>query len=135
MYWPLGTPRIYAAGNGFAHVSRQVAPTDRLPLPDEAIEEGHGRPALLSPTLAAGHESSGAPPTPITPVTPATPLTPAVKSVEHDYHDEALPLHSPGPVPAGIPPREPILALKVARSGHLFVAVTSTTMTIWQTKV
>lgn len=135
MYWPLGTPRIYAAANGFTHVSRQAPPADRLSPPDDAAEQIPGRPALLSPTLAAGHDAFGAPPTPVTPVTPATPLTPAIRSIEHDYHDEVLPLQSPGPLPAGILPKEPILALKVARSGHLFVVVTSTTMAIWQTKV
>ncbi|KAK0730606.1 RIC1-domain-containing protein [Lasiosphaeris hirsuta] len=108
MYWPLGTPRIYATSSSRLPPSRQVISHDGLSTSDSRGERGADRPSLLVPASTASQEVLG-PPTPITPITPATPLTPAVNS-------------------------EPILALRVARSGHLFAVITSTTMTIWQTK-
>jgi hypothetical protein len=68
-------------------------------------------------------------------VTPITPLTPGIKPVEHDYLDEHSPMHSPGIAPPPIPLQEPILALRVARAGHIFAVITATSMVIWQTKV
>ncbi|KAK7745391.1 WD40 repeat protein [Cytospora paraplurivora] len=68
---------------------------------------------------------------------PQTPglQTPGINPVEHDLFDSpAEPPISNGPVPTVIPLREPILALRVARTGHLFAVITATSMTIWQAK-
>ncbi|KAK0612931.1 RIC1-domain-containing protein [Bombardia bombarda] len=135
MYWPVGTPRIYATTS--THPLASISDHDHA-----VVSQRHDRhnPPLLSPTSISGPSQNqdaalGAPPTPITPVTP---LTPGIQSVEHAlYHDDEddEPLEtSPGPAPPSRSLKEPILALRVARSGHIFAAITSTSMTIWQTK-
>ncbi|KAK5651766.1 hypothetical protein OQA88_11728 [Cercophora sp. LCS_1] len=132
MYWPLGTPRIFALNSGRTPTTQHSVSHDGLSAPGTATEQAHDRPALLSPTSAGGPEL-GHPPTPITPVTPVTPLTPAIKSVEYGDHGEGILDYSPTAIPPVIP-REPILALQVARAGHIFAVITTTTITIWQTK-
>ncbi|GAB1311225.1 WD40 repeat protein [Madurella fahalii] len=141
MYWPLGTPRIYATSSSI----RQQGPSrvishDGLTPPDSGPEPRSNRNSLLSPGFAGPQDGSGtstAPlssASPVTPVTPMTPLTPGIKSVEYGYPDGASPEHSPGPAPPSIPLREPIVALRVARAGHIFAVITATSMTVWQTK-
>lgn len=134
MYWPLGTPRIFALNSGRTPAAQYSVSRDGLPPPENVTEQTNDRPALLSPTSASGPEL-GHPSTPITPVTPVTPLTPAIKSVEYGDHGEGILDHPPAPLPPGVPPREPLLALQVARAGHIFGVLTATTITIWQTKV
>ena len=34
-----------------------------------------------------------------------------------------------------VPLKDPVLALRVARAGHLFAVITATSITVWQTKV
>ena len=140
MYWPLGTPRIYAtSSSGSLHIVSH----DGLPSPSARPELRFDRNSFLSPSSAAnpdGHGASSGPPhttTPLTPVTPMTPLTPGIKPVEHenDHLEEGSPAHSPGLAPASIPLHEPVLALRVSRAGHIFAVITLTSMTIWQTKV
>ncbi|KAH8889534.1 RIC1-domain-containing protein [Thozetella sp. PMI_491] len=141
MYWPVGTPRIYAttsaATAGQPDPVRFLISHDGLPRKDSAGAEDHkpDRSSLLSPNPGSAPDALAAPQhPPLTPITPTTPQTPAIKSVEHDYHDETSPDYAPGPYSTGLPLREPILALCVARSGHLFVVITATSMTVWQTK-
>ncbi|KAK4162097.1 RIC1-domain-containing protein [Cladorrhinum sp. PSN259] len=129
MYWPIGTPRIYATGvNSRPQGAERFISHDGLP--------SHSSSSLLSPGPSTSQDALGASPTlpPLTPVTPITPLTPGIKSVEYDYPDDITPVNSPGPAPPGLPLNEPIAALRVARSGHIFAVITSTSMTVWQTK-
>lgn len=142
MYWPLGTPRIYATSSSIRQQApRPVVSHDGLIPPDGGPEPRSNRNSLLSPGFAGPPDGTGtstAPPpssSPVTPVTPMTPLTPGIKSVEHGYPDDASPEHSPGPAPPRIPLHEPIVALRVARAGHIFAVITATSMTVWQTKV
>ncbi|KAI1467434.1 RIC1-domain-containing protein [Daldinia caldariorum] len=139
MYWPIGTPRIYAtttsqasAKTNFAisndGVSSIAADTDSFsssePPPPVLLEEKDK--SLLDNYLP--------------PLTPGlrTPATPAINSVEHDiYHDGShftSHQHPTGAAGNSIPAGDPIMALKVSRTGHLFAVITATTMTIWQTK-
>ncbi|KAI0421234.1 DUF1339 domain protein [Xylaria grammica] len=137
MYWPIGTPRIYATTT--AHSSGRsnslVVSNDGLPA---------GAPAD-SASLSSGSESAAAAtskdkePNPDEPdVVPLTPATPYIRSVEHDTSKfgSAKPgIHYLGASdPAVVPTGEPIVALKVSRTGHLFAAITASTLTIWQTK-
>ncbi len=139
MYWPIGTPRIYATTTNQSETNKVVISHDGLLAPEigRASEDRRTeRFSLLSPDPAGTQDSLGAPPqTPLTPITPATPLTPGIKPVEDDYHDGKAPDQLDRPSPARLPSKEPILALCVARSGHMFVVITATTMTVWQTKV
>ncbi|KAK3995424.1 RIC1-domain-containing protein [Cladorrhinum sp. PSN332] len=129
MYWPTGTPRIYATGvNARPQGLERTISHDGLP--------SHSSSSLLSPGPSTSQDALGASPTlpPLTPVTPVTPLTPGIKSVEYGYPDDITPVNSPGPAPPSLPLHEPIVALRVARSGHMFAVITSTSMTVWQTK-
>ncbi|KAL2269863.1 hypothetical protein VTJ83DRAFT_2047 [Remersonia thermophila] len=134
MYWPLGTPRIYATSS-----SRQPGPAhtvshDGLPLRPQQPEQRPDGASLLSP------KPPGASSAPLTPLTPITPLTPGIKPVERDYTDDEDEDEDdgvgapPGRGPTDLPLNEPILALKVARAGHIFAVITATTLTVWQTK-
>lgn len=140
MYWPLGTPRIYATSSTRQPTFPRIVSHDGLPT-DDRSEQRLDRNSFLSPGSAAVPDGFGNTPAsssataPLTPVTPVTPLTPGIKPVEHDYYGETSPYNAPGPVAASIPLHEPIVALGVARPGHIFAVITATSMTIWQTKV
>ncbi|KAK0656054.1 RIC1-domain-containing protein [Cercophora newfieldiana] len=139
MYWPIGTPRIYAASSDLPPGPRQSVSHDGLPAPIHPRHSGErvpgGASSLLSPTAPVAQDSIGPPPTPITPVTPATPLTPGIKSVEYgEQYEVALGHDSTVLAHPGLPPREPILALQAARSGHIFAVITATSINLWQTK-
>jgi len=139
MYWPVGTPRIYATSSCQSPTFSLIVSQDGLPA-RHSTQDDHvsGRPSLLSTDLGATQDSShglAVANSPATPATPTTPQTPAIKSVEHDYVGSPTAPPAPGPEPARIPVNEPVLALRVARSGHIYATITATSMTIWQTKV
>ncbi|KAK4449412.1 RIC1-domain-containing protein [Podospora aff. communis PSN243] len=141
MYWPIGTPRIYAASSDRPPDLRHSVSHDGLPPPNHPGHSGltgenaPGNSSLLSPTSPTVHDALGPPPTSITPATPATPLTPGIKSVEYSEQYEGVLEHSSsGPGLSVLPPREPILALQAARSGHIFATITATSVNLWQTK-
>lgn len=134
--WPIGLPRIYAASSSKAQQGRIFESEDDIesrettegssPQPGDVIttsESGHEEPDLQHPLL-----------------TPATPLTPGIKRVDHDPHRRTSPRLDNGTDNVfdrsfGQADKEPILALRISRTGHLFATITATTLTIWQTKV
>ncbi|KAB5580807.1 RIC1-domain-containing protein [Coniochaeta sp. 2T2.1] len=133
MYWPVGTPRIYATSSSAsssssspnidAHISH-----DGLTPPSPSTSR---RPSsLLTADSSSNQDVVPLPPTPITPVTPG------LRPVEHDDYiaDGGSSHTSQKATPVSIPLHEPVLALRVARPGHLFATITATSMTIWQTK-
>ncbi|KAL1883885.1 hypothetical protein VTK73DRAFT_7673 [Phialemonium thermophilum] len=132
MYWPVGTARIYAtsavslAVNSNATVSHDGLQPPRL----------DSETSAKNPTSSADdiRDTLGPNQTPVTPLTPATPLTPNIRSVEQDVQDEPVLQTPTGAASTKIRLTEPILALRAARSGHLFAVITSTSITIWQTK-
>ena len=145
MYWPIGTPRIYATTT-----SSQAPPRPTAVLSEDGIDSSTATAdtgsllsvdtALSRPDGAAGGSSQSDPasdaPAATTPLSPPpyTPKTPAVNSVDHYFQNDSSGLNSDGsavPFPSG----EPIVALRLSRTGHLFAVITETTMTIWQTKV
>lgn len=89
---------------------------------------------------SSNHDALGLPvpaASPRMPNTPLTPMTPAIKSVEHGYYgnDGSGDGFYPRRVsPLVVPTLEPILALRMSRTGHFFATITATSMTIWQTK-
>ncbi|KAI6379123.1 hypothetical protein MCOR25_002102 [Pyricularia grisea] len=141
MYWPVGTPRVYATNSDNQDTNYGfVVSQDGLQSPGVDAE----RPPLThGESSSSTHDANLGPPQPSplqTPATPTTPITPSIKSVEHAFNydfDIQVPTPQPSPAPSGNLAqllKEPILALRVARTGHLFAVITSTTMTIWQTK-
>jgi hypothetical protein len=134
MYWPIGAPRIFAASNHGAE--RQVVHSeDGTP---EGVTERRGsqspKTTRHSYFSRDGTESTRAQ------VPPTTPRIPDVKPVDQDTEEEA----SEPPVNgssddledrAAHPDNGPVISIKTSRSGHLFAAITATSLTIWQTKV
>ncbi|KAF4587696.1 DUF1339 domain protein [Ophiocordyceps camponoti-floridani] len=120
MYWPIGTPRIYATSSSPSLDLSLVVSHDGLPSPrlqDDASTDGRRRSSVLEETDS---------------LPPLTPMTPAVQPVEHD--DDALNAALSACQAHGVPLKDPILALRVARAGHIFAVITATSITIWQTK-
>lgn len=146
MYWPIGTPRIYATTTSQAPartnlvVSHDGIASNALADNDSLSTRSSEPPApVILDEKDRSIPDSQIPPIP--PITPGlkTPATPAINSVEHDvYHDgsgHSSQQYLAGPGGGSIPAGEPIVALKVSRTGHLFAVITATTMTVWQTKV
>ncbi|KAK6865517.1 RIC1-domain-containing protein [Apiospora arundinis] len=139
MYWPIGTPRIYATSTNPAPAqSKLLLSHDGL---DPAVNADNRSllsvDSALSKPTDDGSQSDATSEAPAAanqpPPTPFTPRTPAVNSVEHDvFHDATA--HYPQDDSLSIPSGEPVLALRVSKTGHLFAVITETTITIWQTK-
>lgn len=133
MYWPISTPRIYATSSSrnpvfklFESDDGLVSPSDTQPVSSPPLNRSTSQEA------AGSLEDIDAQPPP----TPLTPHTPAVQSVEHD--DDSSSSAYPGfkaPDSNTVPSKDPILALRMSRAGHLFAVITSTSITLWQTKV
>ncbi|KAI0595004.1 RIC1-domain-containing protein [Biscogniauxia sp. FL1348] len=139
MYWPIGTPRIYATTTSQAPVNPALALShDGLApnAPADSISLSSLESTLPKDPEAREPASSDA----SLPITPGlrTPLTPAINSVEHDVYHDRNPQGSQqqlaGSERVSIPTGEPIVSLKVSRTGHLFAVITASSMTIWQTK-
>jgi len=150
MYWPIGTPRIYAtttdstannlhlviSHDGLPGESRNTsgnAPDDTASLStlETTIEPDREAGREPGPELESDPETNHRDATvPITPGLP-TPATPGINSIEYENSGP----YSTGSDRCFVPTGEPIVALKVSRTGHLFAAVTASTLTIWQTKV
>lgn len=129
MYWPIGAPRVYAA-------STSKAPRDRtFDLDDDAesreTTEGSGS-LLEAPSIGGETDSedvSGV-------STPVTPMTPGIRPIEHDtQRRHSVRFNGHDTTFSGSADNEPLLSLKISRTGHLFAVITSTSLTIWQTKV
>lgn len=126
MYWPIGTPRIYATSSSRAPDVNLILSPDGAP----------PSPYLSDPTSPSSpddaHDDADLQPPP----TPITPITPAVQPVEH--HENPLnhaTLASSSSEASGVPLKDPVMALRVARAGHLFAVITVTSITLWQIKV
>ncbi|KAI1845646.1 hypothetical protein JX266_008257 [Neoarthrinium moseri] len=144
MYWPVATPRIYATSSQAPYRPKADLSNDGIdaaPAADTAslltLDSAASAP---NPADENPGESASELPTPATPAlfSPRTPRTPGINSVEHDYMNHGSGLSSQeslgGSQQVAIPSREPIVSLKVSRTGHLFATITATTMTVWQTK-
>lgn len=162
MYWPIGTPRIFAATTNTTNsrASAKLNPTSNVVVSHDGASisndgDGDDDSVDVHDRLLGGKSDTSSRSqerrerlahNPDVPITPGlkTPVTPAVNSVDHDqFNDDSSDGIQQGlsglgittPSAAGIPTGESILALTVSRTGHLFAVITSTTMTIWQTKV
>ncbi|KAI1107686.1 RIC1-domain-containing protein [Jackrogersella minutella] len=140
MYWPIGTPRIYATTTSQASAKTNFVVSNDGVASSITADTDSLSSSEPPPPVLLDEKDRSIPDAHIPPVTPGlkTPATPAIKSVEHDvYHDgsssnsqQYLATSGGGGIPAG----DPAVALKVSRTGHLFAVITATTMTIWQTK-
>lgn len=131
MYWPIGTPRIYATSSSRAPACRLVVSHDGLSSPlDSSLAAS---PAFPSGQPRGIDDDLLPPPTP---VTPSSPKTPRIESVEHDDDGstDSRP-ESRGSDVDDLPLKDPVLAMRISRSGNLFAVITATSITVWQTKV
>jgi len=69
-----------------------------------------------------------------------TPATPTVQSIEQDDFSvhtstKLFSLSKDSVNRNALPLKDPVLALCVARNGHIFGIITATSITLWQTKV
>lgn len=132
MYWPIGAPRIYAASTSKAPRGRTFELDDDA----ESRETTEGSGSLLEAPSTGGDIDNGEISVVSTPVTPLTPVTPGIKPVEHDTQRRmSIRFNGPDNTFSASADNEPLLSLKMSRSGHLFAVITSTSLTIWQTKV
>lgn len=130
MYWPIGTPRIYATSSSRAPACRLVVSHDGLSSPlDSSLAAS---PAFPSGQPRGIDDDLLPPPTP---VTPSSPKTPRIESVEHDDDGstDSRP-ESRGSDVDDLPLKDPVLAMRISRSGNLFAVITATSITVWQTK-
>ena len=138
MYWPIGAPRIYAASSSRAPRVRVLEPEDDA----ESRETTEGSGSLLNaPSVESEGRTDDDLEVPSGASTPVTPITPGIKPVEqHDTQrrlsarllEDASSSSGFGSISVD---KEPLLALRTSRTGHLFAVITSTSLTIWQTKV
>ncbi|KAI1811148.1 RIC1-domain-containing protein [Poronia punctata] len=150
MYWPIGTPRIYATTtspntsnanlvvshdglfpgtqrNTSANTTDDNASLSTLETTiEQDRESGLGSGSGPEPEAETDPRDAGVPVTPGLP----TPATPGMTSVEHEHSEVFFNGSDRSVLPTG----EPIVALKVSRSGHLFAVITASTLAIWQTK-
>lgn len=125
MYWPIGLPRIYAASSSKAEPGRIF----------ESEDDAESRVTTEISTLNLEDTSSSSTTDSIW-MAPATPSTPHITRVDdvsslkpHNENENVLE-RSFRQIDKG-----PIRDVKISRTGHLFATITSTTLTIWQTKV
>lgn len=132
MYWPISAPRVYAARSSRTSKERVI----RV---DETFEENDSYLNVSSSSSngnPAGYEPSETAPFPQTPITP---ITPGINSVDHDAQQRAIARAAEGEdgtVEDAVDnaSRDPIIGLRMSRTGHLFAIITTVSMTIWQTK-
>lgn len=128
MYWPIGTPRIHATSSSRSSAFKFFVSHDGLTSPsDSSLTPSPGPSSSYQPRGPL--DALDSPPLP-------TPITPGIRPVEHDDFPASQPPQvSDNTEPGGIPIKDPILALRVSRTGNLFAAITTTSITVWQTKV
>lgn len=65
-----------------------------------------------------------------------TPATPAVKPVErYEFFPDGGAAKDHATEDRRVPVKDPVLALRIARTGQMFAVITATSITLWQTKV
>ncbi|TGJ80004.1 hypothetical protein E0Z10_g8760 [Xylaria hypoxylon] len=134
MYWPIGTPRIYATTTAYTQSRSSGLTVSNDGLPAGAPADTASLSSSSEPATSTDKELNPDEPDAV----PLTPATPYIRSVEHDtsrFGSAKTGIHYLGASdPAVVPVGEPIVALKVSRTGHLFAVITASTLIIWQTK-
>lgn len=132
MYWPIGTPRVYATSSSRASDSNIYVSYDGL--------QSHSGSSVESPQPESSAQQLK-PPTPEEsddaqpPPTPMTPATPAVKPVErYEFFPDGGAAKDHAAEDRRVPVKDPVLALRIARTGQMFAVITATSITLWQTK-
>ncbi|KAI6785850.1 uncharacterized protein J7T54_006189 [Emericellopsis cladophorae] len=135
MYWPFGTPRIYASSSSRTPSIKLLPSSDGLPSPSD-VPNASPAESYTIPSRGAASEHDQV--ELAVPTTPLTPVTPAVAPVDYEEggesHQDAASRDSKDIQATPIPIKDPVLALRTSRTGHLFATITTTLITVWQTK-
>jgi hypothetical protein len=130
MYWPIGTPRVHATSSSRASDANIYVSYDGL--------QSLSGSSLASPqpeaSAQAPHDDSDDAQPPPTPITPATPAVKPVDRYEF-FPDGGAAAKSQAADDGRVPLKDPVLALRIARTGQMFAVITATSITLWQTKV
>lgn len=133
MYWPIGTPRVYATSSSRASDSNIYVSYDGLQSHSGSSVTSPQPETIAQPLKSPSPEDSDDVQPPPTPMTPATP---AVKPVErYEFFPDGGAAKDQSAEDRRVPVKDPVLALRIARTGQMFAVITATSITLWQTKV
>jgi len=136
MYWPINLPRIYSASSSKVKKHQIVEFDDDAESRDTT--EGSGS-LLNAPSIDSESKSDDGLGPPSAASTP--PVTPGIQPLEQFDPQRRLSTRLAGQnVPSAgsileSTDKEPLIGLRISRTGHLFAVITETSLTIWQTKV
>lgn len=140
MYWPAGAPKIYTASSHKTSRCRNVAFDDEikphdspgcLSNPQTNKEKGLFQPAQID----VNGQQHGTNSEPVTSPMPNFNV-PLVRYVEQDPNPRLSSIwHNIEGMTYDYPDDLPLLSLKISRSGQIFAAITSISLTVWQSKV
>jgi RAB6A-GEF complex partner protein 1 len=130
MYWPIGAPRVYTSTNSRTRKGQLFRPDDGADSHQDSDSEAEAPISSSDAVQDVEETASGF----------LTPITPGIKPVENDGQPRlsARGIRSIEDKLEDLVVQaedEHIISLKISRSGHLFAVITSTSLTIWQTKV
>ena len=126
MYWPIGAPRIYAASDN--KTPKGHAPDDGPNIQQSGISGGVEAVGTVDETVGSGVDVGNG----------ETGSKAGEKDDENDNHLNQRPgdgLSLSGPQTPSSNGSGGIIGLRVSRNGFMFATITTTTLTIWQTRV
>jgi hypothetical protein len=121
MYWPIGAPRIYAASKfNLGRNNDEIDENNAIPVEISVANENNPQKERLAPESNPNREDASEPV--------------ASKPRKGPRYPTLLKSTSMGGAQENRVGDE-IVGMKLSRSGHLFATITSSTLSIWQTKV
>jgi hypothetical protein len=132
MYWPIGAPRIYAATKHGLHSEQQTTSDDGSTTPtlrNKSLDKGQNGDSGLDEDEKDEENREYAQPN------GSKQKKPARRKSEVGVGKEASKSNGTSSDEAEKDPGGQIVGIAVARSGHMFITITSSTLTVWQTKV
>lgn len=129
MYWPIAAPRIYAATKHGQDDEQQSTSDDGTTTPtqrNKSLEKELNRDSALARDETDDEEAR---------VNGKEQEEPARRKSEVAAGKEAAENNGTPSEEAEKDAGGPIVGIAVARTGHMFITITSSTLTVWQTKV
>ncbi|KAG9246330.1 RIC1-domain-containing protein, partial [Calycina marina] len=135
MYWPVNAPRVFATSNRRPGRHQIIESDDDAELRETTEGSGFLLNASSIDSEIRSDDGLGSPSEAST-----LSVVPGIQPIEQFDAQRRLSLKSNGhstllaPTTFASAEKEPLLALGISRTGHLFAVITETTLTIWQTK-
>jgi hypothetical protein len=127
MYWPIGAPRIYAATKHGRNGEQQTTSDDGSTTPtlrNKSLDKGQNGDSALDGDELDDAQSNG-----------SQQKEPARRKSEVAVASEASKSNGIFSNEAEEDAGGQIVGIAVARNGHMFISITNSTLTVWQTKV